>query len=172
MSPRLRRPGTIEETDAQPEWTGAALAEAAALATEDPEDAQAVAFAVACAIRDRDDDALLAMTALLAATAQVPVLPVGALVNVLSALQFAAMLPDDARGGWVPPSHAVGRVVEQGLTASVALREQATAALWTLVDRLLVADWLGREAAQAVASRVDSAELRHALLAPAGRRSA
>ena len=52
------------------------------------------------------------------------------LMNVLSALQFASMLPDDARADSVPARHAVAESVEMGLTSGEALREQTEGLLW------------------------------------------
>ena len=85
-------------------------------------------------------------------------------MDVLSALQFASMLPDETRADWLPPGRAVAQTVELGLNSDEALREQTDALLWALVDRRLAADWLGGEAGSAVASHVDSSELREELM--------
>lgn len=83
------------------EWTEATLVDAAeGLAADDPARARAVAFAVAQATRAGDDDALRALAALLTGAPAICAFDEGTLVNVLSALQFALMLPDEVRADW------------------------------------------------------------------------
>jgi len=142
---------------------------AADLGADDTAHARAVSFAVAQATREGDDHALRALAALLTRALSVSAFDAGTLVNVASALQFASMMPDAARAGWVPPTHAVARTVELGLRSGEALREQIDGLLWALVNRRLAADWLGRDAANAVAAHVASSELREELLRQARR---
>ncbi len=85
-------------------------------------------------------------------------------MNLVSALQFASMLPDATRAEWVPPTGTIARTVELGLRSDGALREQTDGLLWALVNRRLAADRLGRDGANAVAARVVSSELREELL--------
>lgn len=147
------------------EWTEAALVDAAeGLAADDPARARAVAFAVAQATRAGDDDALRALAALLTGAPAICAFDEGTLVNVLSALQFASMLPDEVRADWMPPTRAVARTIELGLRSGEALREQTDGLLWALVNRRLAEDWLGPDATDAVASRVASSELRQELM--------
>ncbi|MDQ6804655.1 MAG: hypothetical protein M3065_06745 [Actinomycetota bacterium] len=87
----------------------------------------------------------------------------GTLVNILSALQFASMLPDGAGTDSVPARQAVARIVEMGLTADEALREQTEGLLWALIDRRLAADWLAPDAGTLIASHIASSELRQQL---------
>lgn len=165
MRPWLRRGAGPNERDAGPQWTGAALVNAVAdLAAGDAVHARAVAFAVAQAAREGDDHAMRALADMLAEAPAAAAFDEGTLVNVLSALQFASMLPDDARTDWVPARDAVARTVEMGLRSGEALREQTEGLLWALVDRRLAADWLGPDAGTAVASRVASFELRERLI--------
>jgi hypothetical protein len=155
----------VREADAGQRWTGTALVDAAAnIAGSDPADAREVAFAVAEATRDGGDRALRALAALLTAATTVSELDEGALVNVLSALHFASMLPDDARDAWVPPSQAVVLTVERGLASSEAVHEQTDGLLWALVDRRLAAGWLGHDGCRAIALHVRSDELREELI--------
>lgn len=163
MSPWLRRAAGRERRDAGAPWTGPALVDAAAgLAADDASRLRSVAFAVAQAAREGDDHALSALTALLTRAPAVGSFDSGALVNVLSALQFASMLPDETRADWLPPGHSVAQTVELGLSSDEALREQTDGLLWALVDRRLAADWLGGRRA---------APLRHASIRPSSGRS-
>lgn len=157
MSRWLRRAARPEWRDPGAQWTGPALVDAAArLAPDDVAHARAVAFAVAEATREGDDDALRALSVLLSRSSAISVLDESTLVNVLSALHFASMLPEDVRGGWLPPTDAVARAIELASRSGEVLRDQTDGLLWALLDRRLAADWLGRENAQAVASRVIS----------------
>jgi len=137
---------------------------AAGLGADNAGHARAVAFAVAQATRAGDDHALPALAALVTRAPSVSAFDEGTLVNVVSALQFASVLPDAARADWVPPTDAVARTVVQGLRSGEALREQTDGLLWALVNRRLAAYWLGRDGANAVAARIASPELREELL--------
>lgn len=165
IAARLRRPVRSEQRDAVAQWTGPSLREAVlSLAPGDVAHARALAFAVAQAIREGHGDALPALTRLLAEVPMVAATDEGTLMNVLSALQFASMLADDAHADWVPANDSVAKIVDMGLTASGTLPEQAEGLLWALIDRRLAADWLGPEAGAMVVGRVASLELRKELL--------
>jgi hypothetical protein len=131
------------------------LAEAVAgLAVEDAERVQVVAFAVACAVRDADDGQALPVLADLLVTTSVAVdVNEGTLINLLSAVQYASLLPTDVRAGWKPPAEAVASLVRRGLGSSEALREQAEDLLGALVDEDLADDWLGRDATRDLVDR-------------------
>jgi hypothetical protein len=162
MSSWFRR--TTKGPDAGADWVGPALMNAATgFAAHDPAHARAVAFAVAQATRAGDDYALGALTEVIARLSDVCASDDATLMNVLSALQFASMLPEDARADWVPPPADVAHALELGLSSD-ALREQAAGLLWALVTRRLVADWIGPSAASVVASRIASADLREEFL--------
>jgi hypothetical protein len=119
----------------------------AGLAMEDAERVQVVAFAVARAVRDAGDgEALPVLADLLTAASGVPDLNEGALINLLSAVQYATLLPAGARAGWTPPAEAVARLLRRGLGSSKLPREQAEGVLGALVDDGLAADWLGPDA--------------------------
>lgn len=163
MLPRLRR--TASRRDAGLLWTGAALVDAVAgLAAGDAAHVRAVAFAVAQAAREGDEHAMQALADMLTAPLTFAASDDGTLVNILSALQFASMLPEEARADRLLARQAVTRTVEMGMRSSEALREQTEGLLWALVDRRLAADWLGPEAETVVASCVGSSELREGLL--------
>jgi hypothetical protein len=160
-----RRKINFEARDTVPRWKGGALVDAAAgLAAGSAADARAVAFAVAQATRRGEGHALDALAAVLAQGSVAAASDEGTLMNVLSALQFASMLPDGARANWIPPRHAVAHAVELGLSSGEALREQTDGLLWALVDRRLAADWLGGDALHTVVPRVASSGLRGELL--------
>jgi hypothetical protein len=160
----FRRNSDRKKLAASAQWTGAALVDAVAgIAPGDSSHARGIAFAVAQATRGGDDHALRALDALLDGAPAVAARDEGTLMNVLSALQFASMLPEDARADWVPARQAVARTVELGLRSGQALHEQTEGLLWALVDRRLAADWLGRDAADVVASGDVSSELREEL---------
>lgn len=163
MRPWSKRAASRRTLSERP--SGTALVDAASsLSGRDAEDVRAVAFAVAQATRDGDPHALSALSALLAAAHAVDV-DTGALVNALSALQFAAMLPDEVRADWAPPSSAVAEIVGLGLDSDAHL-EQTIDLLWALVNQRVAADWLGA-GATALASRVASSELGQELVAQA-----
>lgn len=169
MSPWLRRAVGRQGRDTGTQWIGAALVDAAAgLAADDTAHLRAVAFAVAQATREADDHALPALAALLTRAPAVGAFDAGTLVNVLSGLHFASMLPDETRADWLPPRQAVARIVELGLNSGEALQEQTDGLLWALVNQRLAADWLGRDAGDSVASRVGSSELREELISQLG----
>lgn len=148
----------------RPKWSGPALVDAAASdATREGAFAREVAFAVAQATRDGDAHALPALSALLAGISQEHGFDEGALVNLMSAVQFASMRPD-ARSDWVPPTAAIARSVELGQSSDELLRDQAEGLLWALVDRRLAAAWLGREGVHALAQGDVSPALRKELL--------
>jgi hypothetical protein len=157
-----------EELGASAQLTGTALVDAVAgIAAGDTPHARGVAFAVAQAARGGDDNALRALDALLDQAPPIAARDEGTLVNVLSALQFASMLTDDARADWVPARHAIARTVELGLRSGEALREQTEGLLWALVDRRLAADWLGHDVADVIASGDVSSELREQIASQA-----
>jgi hypothetical protein len=136
----------------------------AALAIDDVKHAQAVAFAVARAIREADEAALPALAMLLTATKSAPSLNEGTVINLLSALQYATLLPGDVRAGWAPPAAAVASLVERAMEANTVLRDQAEGVLWALADDGLITGWLGAQVARDLANRVDSTELKNELL--------
>ncbi len=160
----LKRTADPDGNDAGPQWTGASLVKVVAgIAAGDVSRAREVAFAVAQAARDGDDHALRALSALLTQVHAVAASDEATLVNVMSALHFASMLPVDARADWAPARNSVAPIVEMGLRSGEALSDQTEGLLWALVDRRLAADWLGPEAGINVASRVVSSELRERL---------
>jgi hypothetical protein len=160
MSPWFKRPISRKSEAAEIHPTGAALIDAAAGSTEDDVALlQRVAFTVAEATRKGDDHALTALAALLTRASGMRVSDAGVLVNILSALQFASMLPEEARADWLPPRHAVARLVEVALNSDDAIREQGEDLLWELVSTQLVADWLGRQAGSRVVAHLGSSEL-------------
>lgn len=163
MSSRLPRRAVRETDEARP-LTGAALVDAvggaAAAATAE---ARSIAFALAQAMRDGDPSAPRALTRMLDAAPPVRAADRPTVMNLLSALHFATMLPDEARADWVPPRHGVARVVVTGLVSGDALREQAENLLWALLDRDLAAGWLGPNVGGIIASSVSSSDLRAAL---------
>jgi hypothetical protein len=164
MNGWLKRRIAADRTDAEPQWTGLALVGAAnGVATDDTEAIRTVAFEIARATRRGDDCALQALSALLARALNVSAVDRGTLVNLMSALQYAAMRPE-ARADWLPPVDTVARAVELGRRADEVLRDQVDGLLWALVDRRLAVDWLGRDRASTVADSVESWELREELL--------
>ncbi|WP_445149422.1 hypothetical protein [Baekduia sp. Peel2402] len=135
---------------------GRALVEAVARVRcgEEPQ-AQTVAFAVACAVRDGAEGATEALTGLLGAVAAGSDVPSGTLVNTLTAVQFAAMPASETFAGWTPPAKALAGVVERALERDVMLQEQVDDLLGTLVHRALVATWLGEPLRPAIARRIE-----------------
>lgn len=161
----LRRAAGREGRDSGAQWSGPALVDAVeGAAAGDVAGPRAITFAVAQAMREADDHATRALAGILAKMPAFAASDEGTLVNILSALQFASMLPDDAHADWVPARHPVTRTVELGLTSGDALREQTEGLLLALLDRRLAAGWLGPEAGARIASLVNSPELRHGLV--------
>lgn len=133
---------------------------AATVGTGDDGHDQVVAFDVARAIRDAGDaSSLRALSALLEALRTAPAPASGTLVNVVTALQYAAMLPDETLEGWDPPSGSLDRLLDRALSLDEPMRRQADDLLWALAERRLFGGWLGRRAAT-VADRVPPGDLR------------
>ena len=156
---------THRHEDSASSWSGTDLVNAAELLESwNDSRARSVAFAVAQAARDEDDDALPALTILLTRLSSVEVSDHGTLVNALSALQFTVMRADSALADWIPPQDAVARTVRLGLMADEAVGEQTNDLLWGMVNRWLISRWLGHKGATAIAAHVGSPDLRHELL--------
>jgi hypothetical protein len=143
---------------------GIALVDAAThVGTGDDRRDQIVAFDVARAVRDDgDEQALIALYTVLDVLRTAAAPSYGTLVNVLTAVQHALILPDEALGRWRPPPGSLGRLLDHALSENEPLRLQADDLLWALVERHLAGAWLGRRAST-VAWRVGASELRAAL---------
>lgn len=130
---------------------------------------QVVAFDIASAVRDRgDEQTLVALDVMLAVLRAAPAPSYGTLVNVLTAVQHAAMLPGDSLGSWRPSAGSLGRVLEHAQQSeNEPLRRQVDDLLWALAERELARAWLGPDAST-VASRVEASDLRAALQRQAG----
>jgi hypothetical protein len=100
-----------------------------------------------CAVRDADDgQALPVLADLLVTTSAAADVNEGTLINLMSAVEYAMMLPDEARAGWTPPAEAIVSLVRRALGSNELLHEQAADLLGTLVDEGLADGWLGRDA--------------------------
>ena len=86
------------------------------------------------------------------------------LINLLSALEFAAMLSDEPREAWSPPAQTVIPVIRVAWDLGKQFHEHVEALLWLLVEQRLVAAWLGDDATQ-IAGAVSSPGLRDKLYA-------
>lgn len=144
--------------------TATALIDAARrLGTGDDTVDQVVAFDIALAVRDDGDErALRALDAMLDVLRTAPAPSCGTLVNVLTAVQYALILPDEVLGRWRPPPGSLGRMLDHALSGDEPLRRQADDLLWALVERRLAGSWLGRRAST-MAWRVQTSELQAAL---------
>lgn len=125
--------------------------------------AREVTFAVACAVRDGDASALPALSDALRRL-DVATSDEAALVNLLSAVQFAAMSLGVPLRTWAPPTGTVARMVQLSLDSGAALYDQACGLLWTLSDRGIAVDWIGQSATRNLVSLVHSSQLVEALL--------
>jgi hypothetical protein len=161
MSADGRSGGGFEEPESHPRWIGDALLDAAATAgSGDASHDQLVAFEVAVRVREEPAaQALPALTSLLEALRAASATSYGALVNVLSAVQYALMLDDDVLGLWAPPRGSLIRVLDRAISENEPLREQAEDLLEALVEQRLVGRWLGRGASR-LATRLTSPQLR------------
>jgi len=135
---------------------GRALVEAVARVQrgEEPQ-AQTVAFAVACAVRDGAESATEALAGLLGAVAADRDVTSGTLVNTLTAVQFAAMPASEAFAGWTPPATTLADLVERAQDGDVMLQEQVDDLLGALAGKALVATWLGEPLPPVIARRVE-----------------
>ncbi len=135
-----RRSETIEE----PQASGLELrAAATAVGSGDPVRDQRVAFDVAIAVREGVPDALAALHVLLERMAGADDVAQGTLINALTAVQYAAVVPEQALG-WRPPSAALTQVIRRAQGADAMLREQADDLLEALGDVGVRDAWLAR----------------------------
>jgi hypothetical protein len=147
---------------------GIALVDAATqVGTGDDRHDQVVAFDVALAVRDNgDEQALVALDVMLDVLRTAVAPSYGTLVNVLTAIQYALILPDESLGRWRPPPGSLGRMLDHALAGNEPLRRQVDDLLWALVERQRAGSWLGRRAST-VAWRVEAPALQAALEAQA-----
>jgi hypothetical protein len=130
---------------------------------------QVVAFDIASAVRDRaDEQTLVALDVMLDVLCTAPAPSYGTLVNVLTAVQHASILPDESLGSWRPSAGSLGSVLDHAQQSeNEPLRRQTDDLLWALAERKLAGTWLGDDVST-VASRVEASDLRVALERQAG----
>lgn len=124
---------------------------------------QVVAFDIALAVRDRGgEQTLVALDVMLDVLRAAPAPSYGTLVNVLTAVQHASILPDESLGSWRPSAGSLGSVLDHAQSGNEPLRRQVDDLLWALAERELAGPWLGRDVST-VASRVEASDLRAVL---------
>jgi hypothetical protein len=129
---------------------------------------QVVAFDIAVAVRDHGgEQTLVALDVMLDVLRAAPVPSYGTLVNVLTAVQHASILPDESLGSWRPSAGSLGSVLGHAQSGNEPLRRQVDDLLWALAERELTGPWLGRDVST-VASRVEASDLRAVLERQAG----